>query len=91
MLVDDMVALAKEGGAAAIWAGTGDETNSTSFSKFDLYRETSIALENIEAPDDHAVNFWRAIGFAVVGVMPDDGGLGKPAIYFAKRIASRGT
>jgi aminoglycoside 6'-N-acetyltransferase I len=32
MLVDDILALARADGAVAVWAGTGDETGSTSFS-----------------------------------------------------------
>ncbi len=86
LLVSDIEHLAKEAGAVSVWAGTGDETNSTSFSKVDLYNDLKSALERVEAPDDHAVNFWLGIGYSIVGVLPDEEGLGKPGIHFAKRI-----
>lgn len=90
MLVTDFISLAKESGAVAVWAGTSDETHSTSFSRIDLYRNASTALENFNAPEDHPVNFWSKVGFSLVGVMPDEEGLGKPGIHFAKRIEEVG-
>jgi len=86
LLVLDIERLASESGAVSIWAGTGDETNSTSFSQFDLYRDFASSLKNIQAPNDHPVNFWLNMGYSIVGVLPDDEGLGKPSIHFAKRI-----
>ncbi len=85
-LVNDIVLLAKASGAVAVWAGTSDETQSTSFSKFDLYREAARAMENVEAAPGHAVNFWLKMGFSLVGVIPDEEGLDRPGILFAKRV-----
>ncbi len=86
MLVDDITFLAKSNGAVSVWAGTSDETNSTNFSKVDLYRDIATSLENLTAPKSHPINFWLKMGFSIVGVMPDEEGLGKPGIHFAKRI-----
>ena len=86
MLVSDVAALAKADGAVAIWAGTSDETGATSFSDVDLYKNPAGSFEGFRAPPDHAINFWVKTGFSIVGVMPDEEGLGKPGIHFAKRI-----
>ncbi len=86
LLVADIERLAEASGAVSVWAGTSDETCSTSFSKFDLYCDLGNALASVEAPDDHAINFWLKIGYSIVGVLPDEEGLGKPGIHFAKRI-----
>lgn len=41
-LVSDMEQLAKDADAVSVWAGTGDETNSTSFSEYkSIYRQPS--------------------------------------------------
>jgi len=87
LLVEDISTLAKESGAVSIWAGTGDETNSTSLSNLDLYQCMTKAIENFNAPTDHAANFWLDIGFTLVGVLPDEEGLGKPGLHFARRLS----
>lgn len=88
MLVDDIANLARLGGAVAVWAGTSDETGSTSFSHADLYRSPTAEMVDFRVPRDHPVNFWLAIGFTLVGVLPDEEGLAKPGLHFARRIAT---
>lgn len=88
MLVDELIHQAKSMGAVAVWAGTGDETGATSFSKVDLYNDPASAIANFEAPTNHPIFFWLKIGFSIVGVLPDEEGLGKPGIHLAKRIVS---
>ena len=85
-LVADIERLARAEGAVSVWAGTSDETNSTSFSSIDLYSEPGRSFENVQAPPDHPINFWLGVGYSIVGVMPDEEGLGKPGIHFARRI-----
>ncbi|MBO6702364.1 MAG: GNAT family N-acetyltransferase [Pseudomonadales bacterium] len=85
-LVADVESLARSSGAVAVWAGTSDETASTSFSSIDLYKEPGRSFENIETPEDHPIQFWLKMGYSIVGVMPDEEGLGKPGIHFAKRV-----
>lgn len=91
LLIDDIVGLARTNGAAGVWAGTGDTTGSTSFSTVDLYRDAASAMMDVKAPEDHPVHFWSRMGFSLVGVLPDEEGLGRPGIHFAKRIASERT
>lgn len=85
-LVEDIAALAREAGAVALWAGTGDETGATSLFGRDLYADPLAAMTNLTAAARHPVNFWRKVGFTLVGVLPDEEGLGKPGIHFARRI-----
>ena len=86
LLVNDIAELAKSGGAVAIWAGTSDETNATSLSRADLYKDPFGALQNITAKPNHPIHFWQKAGFTLVGIMPDEEGFGKPGIHFARRI-----
>ena len=86
LLVEDVSAIAKANGAVAVWAGTGDETGATSFAKTDLYKNTASALVNFQVPENHPVNFWLRVGFTLVGVLPDEEGLGKPGIHFSRRL-----
>ena len=86
LLVEDVVALARESGAVSVCAGTSDETASTSFSRMNLYQDAAAAIRDFEAPADHPVHFWLKMGFSIVGVQPDAEGPGKPSIHFAKRI-----
>lgn len=86
MLVDDMMSLAREGGASAVWAGTGDETGATSLSQEDLYADPLGAMARLTAEPGHPVHFWRKLGFTLVGVLPDEEGRDMPGIHFAKRI-----
>ena len=87
MLVEDISELARASGAVSVWAGTSDETGSTSFSSAALYQSPTAAMVDFDVPKDHPVNFWLALGFSLVGVMPDEEGLSKPGIHFARRIA----
>ena len=85
-LVRHIESLAIEAGAVSIWAGTGDETGATSLSKVDLYADPANAIANLETPPDHPVNFWNKMGYTVVGVLPDEEGLGRPGIHLARRL-----
>lgn len=86
MLVADIAALARQAGAVSLWAGTSDETAATSLSGVDLYADPLPAMRNLTAQRGHPIHFWRKVGFTLVGVRPDEEGLGKPGIHFAKRI-----
>ena len=85
-LVEDVIDLARTAGAVSVWAGTSDETGSTSFSTLGLYGDPASAFGPWSAHPQHPVNFWFKTGFSLVGVLPDDEGLGKPGLHFAKRI-----
>ena len=86
MLINDVMALARASCAVAIWAGTSDETLSTNLSRADLYSDPFGAIQSLTVAENHSLNFWRNSGFTLVGVMPDEEGLNKPGIHFAKRL-----
>jgi aminoglycoside 6'-N-acetyltransferase I len=72
--------------ATTIWLGTDDEDGRTSLSGVDLYPDPWTHIANIRNPGGHPYEFYRRMGFAIVGVMPDANGPGKPDIFMSKRI-----
>jgi aminoglycoside 6'-N-acetyltransferase I len=52
----------------------------------ELYDDTFARLTAVEARRPHAVEFWRRIGYQIVGVVPDAEGPGKPSITLARRL-----
>jgi aminoglycoside 6'-N-acetyltransferase I len=36
----------------------------------------------------HPYEFYKKVGFTIVGVLPDANGFGKPDIFMAKRVKS---
>lgn len=91
-LVAALEAVAARAGALAIELSTSDATGATTLAGRDLWADPLGALAGLQvrAPGGrHAVAFWRALGYAVVGVLPDAEGRGVPSIRFAKRIAPR--
>jgi aminoglycoside 6'-N-acetyltransferase I len=85
-LVADIERIVASRGAGVLVVGTSDETNATSLGGVDLYRDPIAALANLTAAPEHAVGFWRRIGFALVGVTPDAEGPGMPTLHLAKRL-----
>jgi aminoglycoside 6'-N-acetyltransferase I len=85
-LVADLAAEAKNRGGIVLWVGTDDEDNQTTLSGIDLYPnvwEHIVKIRNLRA---HPYEFYQKMGFAIVGVMPDANGIGKPDIFMAKRL-----
>jgi aminoglycoside 6'-N-acetyltransferase I len=85
-LVEELERLAAERGAITLWAGSDDEIGETSLGGIDLYGALPEALRDVRSGGEHPLDFYRSLGFTIVGVMPDANGLGKPDIYLAKRI-----
>jgi aminoglycoside 6'-N-acetyltransferase I len=85
-LVRDLEAHAQLQGVATLLAGVDDHLGSTSFSREDLFRELPAALERAEAETPYPLEFYRKLGFAVVGVVPDANGPGRPDVWLAKRV-----
>lgn len=88
-LVDEIVDLVDEQGALTLLLGTSDEANLTNLAGCDLFRDPLAFLQSIEAARAHPLGFWLKVGFAVVGVVPDAEGIGKPTILLAKPIGPR--
>jgi aminoglycoside 6'-N-acetyltransferase I len=85
-LVRDVERLARAAGALTMQLGTSDTTAATSLSGVDLYDDTFGRLAGLVARRPHAVEFWRRVGYRVVGVVPDAEGPGMPSITLARRL-----
>jgi len=85
-LVADLERQVAARGGTTLYLGADDEDGRTSLSDTDLYPDPLKHLASIENPGRHPYEFYRACGFAVVGVIPDANGPGKPDILMAKRV-----
>lgn len=79
--------VARAAGATTLWLGTDDETGLTSLGGVDLYPDPLAHLARLE-DRGHPVGFYRRLGYAVVGVLPDANGPGKPDIWMSKRLTA---
>jgi aminoglycoside 6'-N-acetyltransferase I len=77
-------------GGSTIYLGTDDENFRTTVSGIDLYPNVLEKLQNIENPGGHPYEFYKKIGFTIVGIIPDANGPGKPDIFMAKRVTPTG-
>jgi len=85
-LVADLAAEAKNRGGIVLWVGTDDEDNQTTLSGINLYPNVWEHIAKIRNLRGHPYEFYQKMGFAIVGVMPDANGIGKPDIYMTKRL-----
>jgi aminoglycoside 6'-N-acetyltransferase I len=75
-------------GGRTLWLGTDDENGRTSVSNVELYPRPLRRLSAIRNPGRHPYEFYLKAGFALVGILPDANGPGKPDIFMAKRLES---
>ena len=87
-LVADLEEQVRRRGGVTIYLGTDDENYRTSIGGVDLYPDVLGALGTIRNRSDHPFEFYQRVGFAIVGVIPDANGFGKPDILMAKRVRS---
>ncbi len=85
-LVADIEARVRERGAVTLWLGTDDENNQTTLGGIELYDDVFGHLARIRNLNNHPYEFYRKVGFTIVGVLPDANGFGKPDIWMAKRV-----
>jgi aminoglycoside 6'-N-acetyltransferase I len=85
-LVADLEERVKEREGLTIWLGTDDEDDQTTLGGVDLYPNVFEHLTKIKNLRRHPFEFYRKLGYVIVGVMPDANGLGKPDIFMAKRV-----
>ncbi|MDP9374498.1 MAG: GNAT family N-acetyltransferase [Chloroflexota bacterium] len=85
-LVADLEERVRERDGLTLWLGTDDETGQTSLACVDLYHDVCAHIAAIRNLRGHPYEFYRRLGFVIVGVMPDANGLGKPDIYMAKSL-----
>lgn len=74
-------------GATTLYAWSDDESQSTSIGGHDLWPDPLSHLATFVPSARHAGGFYRKLGFALCGVLPDANGRGKPDILFVRRIA----
>lgn len=87
-LVDDFEQQVAARGGITIFLGSDDENNMTSLGGVDLYPDVLARLSEIRNIKGHPFEFYQKKGFAIVGVIPDANGFGKPDILMAKRVAT---
>ncbi len=85
-LVGDLEQQVSQRGALTLWVGTDDEAGMTSLAGVDLYPNVWEHLAQIKNLRGHPYEFYQKLGFAIIGVIPDANGWGKPDIYMAKRV-----
>lgn len=88
-LVADFAAQVAARGGLTIMLGTDDEADLTSLSGVDLYPNPLAHLAALSNRRRHPYEFYLRCGFAVVGVIPDANGFGKPDILMARRVQRR--
>jgi aminoglycoside 6'-N-acetyltransferase I len=85
-LVRDLEQQVAARGGLTITLGTDDEDNMTSLGGVDLYPDVWEQIAKIRNLRGHPYEFYQKCGFAIVGVVPDANGPGKPDILLAKRV-----
>ena len=85
-LVLDFEERVRERGGITIMLGADDEDNLTTLSGVDLYDDTWLRIRDARNLGGHPLGFYQKLGYAIVGVVPDANGMGKPDILMAKRI-----
>lgn len=78
---------ARKQGGLTIHLGADDEKENgeTSLANVDLYDDLPEKIRNFQA-GTHQAGFYLKMGYKIIGVMPDANGIGKPDIYFGKRL-----
>jgi aminoglycoside 6'-N-acetyltransferase I len=88
-LVHDLEEEVRRRGGSTLYLGTDDEDCRTSVGGVDMYPDVLGVLSRIQNRRDHPLEFYRKLGFVIVGAIPDANGWGKPDILMAKRVAIR--
>lgn len=73
-------------GGLTLRLGSDDEDGQTNLAGVDLYPNPLARLAELRDTGGHPYRFYEGLGFAVVGVIPDANGFGKPDILMAKRL-----
>ncbi|MCL2530871.1 MAG: GNAT family N-acetyltransferase [Oscillospiraceae bacterium] len=84
-LVQAIEEVARARGGLTLWAGSDDESNATNLANANLYDNLPQRLQGFNS-GRHPTAFYQTLGFAIVGVMPDANGPGKPDIFMAKSL-----
>jgi len=86
LLVRELEDKARAEKVCTIWLGVDDDFGGTNLFGADLYPDVLERLLRLAPTGKHPYTFYRRLGYAVVGVLPDVDGLGKHDILMAKRL-----
>lgn len=86
-LVLDFEAQVRARGGGLVMLGSDDENGMTSLAGQDLFPDPLQKLAAIQAVKAHPFVFYQKMGYALIGVVPDANGPGKPDILMGKRIS----
>lgn len=85
-LIQDFEAQVRTRGGGLIMLGSDDEQGMTTLAGMDLFPDPLQKLASIQAVKPHPFVFYQKMGYALIGVVPDANGPGKPDILMGKRI-----
>ena len=85
-LIEDLEVQVRARGGMTVCLGTDDENGRTTLGGADLYPDPLAAVSGLRNLGGHPFGFYQKLGYAVVGVLPDANGFGKPDIFMAKRV-----
>lgn len=85
-LVQDFEEQVRARGAMTVLLGTDDDYGGTSLFGQDVYPDVWSHVADIRNLSDHPYEFYEKCGYAIVGVVPDANGYGKPDILMSKRV-----
>jgi aminoglycoside 6'-N-acetyltransferase I len=90
-LVEALERAARDAGVQTVYLGTDDDFGGTTAFGADVYEDVAGHLARLapraDAPAPHPLPFYRRLGYAVVGFLPDANGRGKHDIFMAKRVS----
>ncbi len=83
----DLEEQVRQRGGLTIILGSDDVSDMTTLGGADLYTNLWEQVANIRNLRGHPYEFYQKMGYAIVGVVPDANGWGKPDIIMARRVA----
>ena len=87
LLLNELENIARGNNIIGIFAGSDDETNSTSLSNKKITGENIFEeISNIKNYKNHPYEFYKKCGYNIVGIIPNANGNNKPDIWLWKDI-----
>lgn len=87
ILLSELEMRAKQNGLIGMVLGTDDEHRRTSLSSIDITEENIFkSITNIRNLNNHPYEFYKKMGFFIVGIIPNANGKNKPDIWMWKNL-----
>jgi aminoglycoside 6'-N-acetyltransferase I len=86
LLVQALEDAARAENVLTLYVGTDDTFGGTNVCGVDLFADLPGYIRTIAPVKEHPLTFYRRLGFAVIGLLPDVNGPGKPDVLMAKRL-----